>query len=345
MVIAGSGERACVVGGGLRKATVVGWTGRGSLEHLRESVGRVLKSAGLRGEVATSGRALIVGGPDPSVVASALRNVPGVEWLAVGVASRSLRDMSEASKQLATRYLRPGSRFSVVASGGEGVAASDVSGVVVSSVVEEVRGVRADEAKPQFVLRATLSRTGGAVGVQVTGGPGGVPTGSQAVACLVSGGMHSSVLCWMAVLAGYRVIMVHVKVREESLRAVAKLYAELSRRVDPSAVALEVLTGEDTARIVNWVGRGEGEPVFVGSHAGCSDIGWPSRIRAPLYLAQEEWFRTEISMLSVKPYEERLAWANGSTAPVETRVFGGVRADVSGVLDGLRPRGRTGSGR
>ena len=333
-----------MAGRGLRKATVVGWTGRGNFEYLRRSIGEVLKSAGLKGEVATSGGALVVEGPDPSVVASALRNVPGVEWVAVGMAAGSVHEVSEASKQLAKRYIGPGSRFSVMASGGEGVAASDVSGVVVSSVVEEVRGVRADEVKPRVVLRATLSKTGGAVGVQLSKGPGGVPTGSQEVVCMVSGGMHSSVLCWMALLAGYRVTMVHAKVNEDSLRAVAKLYAELSRRVDPGAVALEVLMGEDAARIVNWVGRGEGQLVLVGSHAGCSSIKWPSRIRAPLFLAQEEWFRSEIATLSLRPYEAALDGANGSAAPVETLVFGGVRADVSGVMDGLRLRGRTGSG-
>jgi len=339
MVKAGSGELGCVAGRGFRRAAVVGWTGRGSMEDLRVSLGGVLGSAGLRGKVAAKGRALIVEGPDPSLVASALGNTPGVEWLAAGVASESLGEVGEASKELARRYMRPGSRFSVVSSGGEGVAASDISGVVVSAVVEEVRGVRVDEVKPQVVLRATLARSGGAVGVQVSKGPGGVPTGSRKVTCLVSGGMHSSVLCWMALLAGYRVTMVHAKVNEESLRAVARLYGELSRRVDPASVALEVLVGKDPGKIVTWVGRGKGPPVFAGSHAGCSNTNWPSaRITAPLYLAQEEWFRSQISSLTLKPHESAPVSASGSAPPVETLVFGGVRADVSGVLDGLRAR-------
>jgi hypothetical protein len=131
--------------------------------------------------------------------------------------------------------------------------------------------------------------------------------------------------------------MVHVKVNEESVRAVAKLYAELSTRVDPASVAVAVLVGEEPGKVVNWVGRGGGGPAFVGSHAGCSNIQRISgRMTAPLYLAPEEWFRSEMSGLSLKPYEARLDWTNRSAPPIETLTFGGSRADVSGVLDGLR---------
>jgi len=133
------------------------------------------------------------------------------------------------------------------------------------------------------------------------------------------------------------VTLVHAKVSEESLRAVAKLYSELSTRVDPRSLALEVLAGEDPGKIVNWLGHGEGSPVFVGTHTGCSNMKWRSaRVAAPLYVAQEEWFRTELSNLKLHPYPGQTEWTNRSGAPSERLGFGGTRADVSDVLDGLR---------
>src|SRR5271157_5024632 len=226
MVKAGSGVRACMARGGLQKATVVGWSGRGTLEDLASSIGGVLESTGINGKMVTSGRSLIIQGPDPSLAGSAVRNAPGVDWVAVGMALRTFREVGETAKVLARRYIRPGARFSVVPSGGSGVPASDVGGAVVSAVLEEVRGVKVDEARPEVVLRASMTRTGGAIGVEVSRGPGGVPTGSTRVACLVSGGMHSSVLCWMALLAGYRLTMVHAKRNAGTTMGGARLYAE-----------------------------------------------------------------------------------------------------------------------
>jgi hypothetical protein len=325
--------------GGLQKATVLGWTGRGTLVDLESSIGGVLESAGIKGKMVTSGRSLVIEGPDPSIVGSAVRNAPGVDWVAVGMALRTFREVGETAKVLAKRYIRPGARFSVVPSGGRGVHGSDVGGAVVSAVLEEVRMAKVDEARPEVVLRASMAKTGGAIGVEVSRGPGGVPTGRTGVACLVSGGMHSSVLCWMALLAGYRLTMVHARISEESTMAVARLYAELSRRADPRGIVLDVLVGKDAGRTVNWARQNEKQPVFVGTHSGCSDL-WRATAgtMAPLYLAQEEWFRSEISKLSLKPHLEQLASSNGSTPPDETLSFGGARADVSGVLDGLRVR-------
>lgn len=298
----------------------------------------------LRGRVQVSGGALVVEGPDPVMLESLLGRAPGVAWIAVGMATASLNGVGGAAGLLAKRYVRNGSRFKVEASGGEGASPSDVGGAVVSAVLEEVGRARVDEERPQVVFRAVMTRSEGAVGVELARGPGGVPTGSKEVTCLVSGGMHSSVLSWVALLSGYRLRMVHAKADEESVLAVARLYSELSHRVDPSALTLEVLAGAEGVAMLNWVSRRSGQPVFVGSHSGCSSLPEPmgTVMQAPLYLAQEEWFISETSGLSLRPLERRLRWVGIGSAPDHSYHFGGVRADVSGVMDGLRLRSPSG---
>jgi hypothetical protein len=267
-----------------------------------------------------------------------------VSWVAVGMAGETLGEVGRGAKILARRYLKPGSRFRVEATGGQGVSPSDVGGVATSSVVDEVRGARVNENSPQVVLRAGLAESGGFVGVENARGPGGTPTGDREAVCLVSGGLHSSVLSWMALLSGYRVRMVHAQEDEESALAVARLYAELSHRVGPTAVALEILVGGDPATMLNWLARQEAGSVLIGSHSGCGEPpkSLSSFAEAPLYLAQEEWFLAETEGLIPKTDGRRTDWSGRSQAPLRILRFDGLGADVNQVLDGLRSRPRSG---
>lgn len=329
----------------VRRATILGWTGSGSQADLVSSVAGSLAAAGVRARVRRCGPALIVEGPEPASSAAALVNTPGVAWVAIGMSVKSFKELADASRLLARSYIRPGSRFMVAASAGKGVMASDVSGTVTSAVLETRKGARIDEQRPQIVIRATLSDEGGAAAVETSRGPGGTPTGRRWVTCLASGGIHSSVLCWMALLSGYRLRMVHAKADDASLLAVAKLYAELSHRVDPSFVDLEVVVGTRGDPMALWAGLHGIKPVFAGFHAGCSDVPrmMTGKVGAPLYLAQEEWLETEAASLLTKPHLSLTDWHGSAAPPVQKLGFGGTRADVSGVLDGLRKRRSPGS--
>lgn len=305
---------------------------------MEASIARVLGGAKVKGTVTRNGRSVLVGGPEPAGVASVFSQMPGVSWIAVGMAVGSFKELGQASAVLARRYLRRGDRFSVVADASGGVAVADVAGTVVSAALEAIKGARVAELRPRVRFRATFERTKGALGVELLEGPGGLPTGTEEVTCLVSGGMHSSVLCWMALLSGFRVRMIHARVDDQSQGAAAHLYAELSNRVDPSGLTLEVVHGGEPASSLIWrVGRAK-QPVFAGFHAGCSRVtgAISNSVEAPLFLLPEESFAREYRELSLKGYHAKLDWKFGRARAAESSVFAGVKADVNQVLDGLR---------
>jgi len=297
-----------------------------------------LAQATVKGTVIRSGESVLVEGPEPAGVASLFSKMPGVGWIAVGFAAASFKELAAASASLARRYLKRGDRFVVAAHTSGGVSEADVSGAVASAALEAVKGARIDEQKPKIKLRGTFDGSRGAVGVELSDGPGGVPIGSDEAACLASGGRHSSVLCWMALLSGYRVRMVHAKVSDESLRAVARLYAELSHRVDPSGLHLEVLVGGDAAPMLLGYMRKVKGTIFGGFHSGRGQFprALKGKVGAPLYLLPEESFVREYEGLSLKEYDSELSWRSRTTKRPEITRFGGVRADINRVLDGLR---------
>ena len=321
-----------------KRTTIIRWTGRGSQRRFESSISRVVGIPGVGGSVTRNGRSVLVEGPEPARVASLLSLLPGVSWVAAGMAARSFRELSQASSVLARRYLRPGDRFRVEADASGGIAVGDVAGSVVSAALEAVRGSRVDESRPKVRFRASFDGKRGAVGVELFEGPGGSPTGAEGVTCLVSGGKHSSVLSWMALLSGYRVRMVHARIDEESERAAAHLYAELSNRVDPSGLSLEVLRGGEPASLLLWRAGRAKTPIFAGFHSGCSEVAGAlgRSVVAPLFLLPEGSFDTAYKGLSLRGYQANLDTEGRRARPASKSVFAGVKADVSQVLDGLR---------
>ena len=205
------------------RTAILRWTGRGSLEGLRSSVAYVLGLEGIKASVTKLGNSVALVGPEPIELAALFGNMPGVSWVAVGLEARSLRGLSSAATELAKRYVRKGDRFIVEAEGTAGVLASDIAGIVTTAVLDGSKGSRVSVESPKVRFRAAFDGDRGVVGVEVRRGQGGTPTRSERVACLVSGGTHSSVVAWEAVLQGYSVQLIHVKYSEESLRAVARL--------------------------------------------------------------------------------------------------------------------------
>ena len=285
-----------------------------------------------------NGNSLIFSGVDPVGTAELLRHVPGVSWLAVGFPVGSNKSLKRGASVLARKYLKPGRRFSVVTEvSGTSVPASDFTGAANFAILEAVEGARVDEAKPNVTFRVALDGSAGAIGVHIIDGPGGNPSGSERAMCLVSGGVHSSVMAWMALLAGYSVELVHAQVADQSLRAVARLYAELSHRADPSELSLRVVRGGGAPRRLSEAAAEAPGVVFGGFRATGPGIP-PSlkTVKAPLWLFPEEGFESEFQGLALKAHHRMQDWAEKGRGVGRSRSFGGTTADVSRVLDGLR---------
>jgi hypothetical protein len=149
----------------------------------------------------------------------------------------------------------------------------------------------------------------------------------------------------MAVLSGFSLTLVHARSEDESLRQVARLYAEISRRIDASSLELVTLDGDGTAgdRVAAWLKSAEGQ-VFSGVHPECRGPRgmellerYPS-VQFPLLLLQEGEVRSRLEALGIKgkttDREASLAFT-GKKVRLERKSFGGREADVNAVLDSL----------
>jgi adenylyl- and sulfurtransferase ThiI len=342
----------------LAETTIVGWTGRGKIADLERSVDRILGLDGIHARTRSEGRAVQVEGGRPTKVADLLAGLPGVSWISVGRSSGSIEGVIDEVSKLARVYLgsrkksRKHASFMVKAETSvPEVRPSDLVGRAISAVFDSVPGSRVDEVSPAVTFRLVYGYSaggsdGGAAGVELRSGPGGAPVdvsddGESPVSCLVSGGMHSSVLAWYALLLGHRVEMVHVAVGDEQRREVARLYAELSYRVDPAAVSLRILEGASVPGAITSIARMKrGSPLYAGFHSRCGPSALPrlpTNVVSPLYLLPEEVFSRTLSSLSLKGYSATEDWSvRGSGRWTREKSFGGKRSDMHGVLDGLR---------
>ena len=275
-------------------------------------------------------------GPEPLGIAALLGKMPGVSWVAAGLTARSYGELSSAARQLSGRCLKKGDKFAVYAEGTMGTVFSDISGIVTSAVLDEVEGSRVSAGSPRVRFRAAFDGKKGVVGVEVRRGPGGIPTGSEEATCMVSGGVHSAVVAWEAVLQGFRVRLVHVMYSEETLRAVARLYSELSHRADPRGLTLEVICGESVTNGLSRCAEVSKAPVFAGFSSGSGVKPHPMKALSPLYLMSEESFSAEFEGLGIKSCDAPEDWEKEAEGEAGVRRFGGSRADISDILDGLK---------
>lgn len=318
---------------------VARWTGRGRLEDLADSVREILRIEGRRAKVLTIGRSVVVDGVEPASVANLLGRLPGIDWLAVGRSSERLSGLAAELARLARNYLKPRGRFVVRAEATDGkVKPSDLAGAGTSAILDAVSGSRVSEAAPSVTFRVAFDGSHYVAAVELCRGAGGAAMGRDAVYCLVSGGKHSSALAWAAMLSGHPVRMVHVKTSEDSLLAVARLYAELSQRVDPRKLDLTVIEGEGTARAIARWSEGVEGAVYAGLHSECHKGVAPiaRRVESPLYLLPEEWFDSLYSQLGLRPLDQRETWKRRRGGAMRALRFGGWRGDVNDVLAGLR---------
>lgn len=337
MVKGAKGGRRSKISMPRKRSAIVRWTGRGDVGQFESSVRYLLREGGAAPRTWRTGGCIVVEGTEPLRVAALLEHTPGVSWIAAGMASRSFKELLEDSATLARNYLKRGDRFSVDAEGSGWMGKSDVAGGVTSKILESARGTRVSQEDARIKFRTAFDGSKGVIGVEVAGGPGGVPTGVDSVACLVSGGRHSSVMSWMALLAGHKVRLVHANVNDDSLLGAARLYAELSHRTDPRGLMLQVVDGKSLVGALLGAVRRLNEPVFGGFQSFGGPIPGPLRglVIAPLYLLAEEMFDDVFDSLALKSYDAKMNWDLGKIEHVHIRSFGGVMADVSEVVDGL----------
>jgi len=330
-----------------KTSALLRWTGEGSLDDLMSSVSSVL--LGHKFRVRRVGETICISGGEPGTAARSVAYLPGVEWIGLGYKTEGgLGGLLGAAEVLGRRYLKKGSTFLVrVESERANVVESDVSGAVNSRLLELRSGVRTDERKPEVVFRVALDRGVGAVGVEIAKGVGGVPTSPSRAFCLVSGGMHSSVLAWMTSLSGFSLELVHARSGNESVIEVARLYSELSNRIDPRALKLRLLTGSEGSSapeiLAGWLRGRRRSSVFSGQHLECkrgkrSGRSDP-RVISPLLLMPESEFSRVFDSLGLRGFfDDGDVLSRVPSAPparYRTATFGGARADLHRVIDSI----------
>jgi len=319
-----------------KTVAILGWTGRGKVAELKATVESILENRRRNRRIWSSGNSVLVEGPDPLGTAATLGRIPGVSWVAVGLAFTSMKEAGTTAGLLAKRYLKRGDRFAVAGEGSAGAKGGDVAGAVTSGILDAVKGTRVSESA-RLTFRAASDGSRGVVGVEVMEGPGGATTGETWASCLVSGGVHSAVVAWCALLTGYRVRLVHVQTSEHSLLAVARIYAELSHRAGPHALKLEVKEG-GTIKLLGEHLAALGGEAFGGFRASGDPApkGLSKVISAPLYLMPEEEFSHIFESLGMKADDSVADWNSTAGAEFLLKEFSGWADDVSAVLDGLR---------
>lgn len=326
---------------------MVGWTGAGAFEDLERTVIRKL-GAGKRG-MDRVGRILLVPSEDPVATARGLAFLPGVQWIAVGYRFSGTDDYLRNLELLGKRYLSKGRTFRISA---QVVGSKQTAGDAVlagnTELLSSIPGARVNEKNPNVRFRVGVEGTKGACGAEIRAGPGGLPTSEDWVSCLVSGGERSSAMAWMAALAGFSLRLVHSRTDEAALRRVARLYSELSFRMDPHCLQLILLDGEDDAfgRIGGWL-RAHDWTTFSGLRPGNLDslTGFAERIpnlHLPLVLVQDDEIGRIYSSLRLGGASRRAAdggltlGALEAAKPYSEKKFGGVHADSNEVIDTLK---------
>lgn len=329
----------------MRPSAIVGWTGTGRLADLERSATRKL---GARARpIGKVDGTLLFDSADPVEAARELAYLPGVAWIAVGYRFTGQVQYERVLEALGKKYLRKGAVFSVSArSEGGGHSAGDLVLSGNSTVLSLFPGSRISESKPQVRFRVCMQGDSGACGVEIRSGPGGTPTGSERVSVLVSGGARSAYLAWAAALSGFAVRLVHSKTDERSLGQAARLYSELSSRLEPSRLELVLLqgNGDPEGRVWKWLESCEGL-VFAGLRPRAREVVRLSsrfpNLSLPLLLVQEDVLSSGYRSLGIGPASSGRGLKLPPRKPradarFSEKVFGGVRADTNEVIDALR---------
>ena len=329
---------------------MVGWSGAGDFADFERTVARKLRASA--GDAGRIGDTLLVAAQDPVAASRSLAFLPGVAWIAVGYRFSGTEGYLKNLVLLGRRYLSTRRTFKISA---QVTSAKQTAGDAVlagnSELLSSIPGARVDERKPNVRFRVCIQGVRGACGAEIRAGPGGLPTGAGWVSCLVSGGERSSAMAWMAALSGFSLRLVHSRTDEAALRRVAKLYSELSFRMDSRSLELVLLEGgnDPYRRIGGWLRDNRGL-ALAGLRPGRPDDltklakHFPN-LALPLILVQDGGI-SEIHRSLGLGRAPRAAGEGGLTlraletrAPYSERKFGGIEADSNAVIDTLKKAG------
>ena len=326
---------------------MVGWSGSGRFEDFERTVAQKLSIP--EAKAARAGGSLLIDAEDPVALALRVVQMPGVGWVAAGYRFNGPNGYLKDLEMLARRYLTRARRFQVTA---RAEASEQTAGDMVlagnSTILSAVRGAKIDEKNPQVKFRVSSLGNGGACGVEIRSGPGGAPTGGEWAACLVSGGGRSSAMAWMAALSGYSIRLVHAATDDSSLGQVAKLYSELSHRMDSTRLELIVVEGDGDPmeRAGWWLRRNRGTAFAgwrpTGRRAADALAKKFPRLTYPLVLVQDDAIASTYSSLGLGRASKGSGMgafekgALGTKAKYSETKFGGVEADSNTVIDAIR---------
>ena len=176
------------------RAAILGWTGRGKLTDLQSTTESLLKENRVSARTSAAGHLLVVTGVEPlrgaavppisawgELDCSRLRGGPP-EGTGIGV-RKAGKIVPQAWFKVQGRGRGDGGRNTLRRGGG-----------CDRRVLDEVRGTRTSLESPRVRFRASFDGAGGAVGVEVSDGPGGVP--QEGIWWCVSSPEESIVLFW-----------------------------------------------------------------------------------------------------------------------------------------------------
>ena len=219
---------------------------------MTENIRLALEAEGLSHRIeAPRGRVLIFG-DEPRRIAAAVAGTFGVVSVSVcTVTTADIAGIAAVAVEHAERHLRPGMSFAVRArrSGVEGFNSQELAAEVGSAVLDRIPEATVDLTTPDYEIFVEAREFGGLVYDEKTGGPGGLPYGTQGeVMALLSAGIDSPVASWLMMRRGC--LMVHVHMHSgrfggaDSEKNVLQNHARLSRWVPGHPVDLLVVDME-----------------------------------------------------------------------------------------------------
>ncbi|MDD3933998.1 MAG: tRNA 4-thiouridine(8) synthase ThiI [Methanoculleus sp.] len=178
------------------------------------NISLALEAEGLTHCIETPRGRILIFGDEPRRIAALVARTFGVVSVSVcTVTTADINGLAAAAVEHAERHLRPGMSFAVRArrSGVEGFNSQELGAAVGSAILDRVPEATVDLTTPDYEVFVEAREFGGFVYDEKTGGPGGLPYGTQEeVMALLSAGIDSPVASWLMMRRGCRMVHVHM---------------------------------------------------------------------------------------------------------------------------------------
>lgn len=262
--------------------------------------------------------------------------LPGVRWVAVGKVEKK-DNLPAIAVELAANYLTKRRTFMLYAERDSPEEVYDMKIKIEGDILSKLKNKKINEKKPDVVFVLTKQDNQYAFGVKIYDGVGGIIQSKERIAsCLVSGGIHSSVLSWFCCLSGYSLKMIHCYSGTYALYSVAKLYEKISSMSNPEMLELELVYGKSkTENLLFSLVQESKTALYSGNHSSCSGEVFFERVQAPLFFMPEELFISYSEKLGIKDKSKRLEKTKFERVNYKTKSFGFRKANMHEVIDKL----------